>query len=111
MSGPKDDDSGLRRSDPKVRHLRYEPLRRRLQEIPYWPHRYRHKVIGKSTPQFEQSIEALQRKFPRLTREALGESKHGNYTAFTFELIAENVDEIIELWVESEQLDDYVKIL
>ncbi len=97
--------------NPKVRHLRYEPLRKRLLEIPYWPHRYRHKIIGKAGPNFEESVHDLEDKFPKLKRELEAESKHGTYLSVTFELIASDVDEIIDLWVESEQVRDCVKIL
>ena len=95
----------------KVRHLRYEPLRKRLKEIPYWPHRYRHKIIGKAGPSFEESVSGLEGKFPTLKRENLSESKNGTYVSVTYELMAKDVDEIIELWVESELVTDCVKIL
>ena len=95
----------------KVRHLRYEPLRKRLMEIPYWPHRYCHKIIGKSGPDFEKSVSELESKFPNLKRELESESKNGTYLSVTFELMASDADEIIELWVESEQVQDCVKIL
>jgi len=98
-------------TNPKVRHLRYEPLRKRLMEIPYWPHRYRHKIIGKNNAVFENSVGDLQSKFPNLTRELLSESKNGTYISVTFELIADDADQIIELWVESELVKDCVKIL
>lgn len=95
----------------KVRHLRYEPLRKQLREIPYWPHRYRHKIIGINGPAFEESVHALEEKFPNMKREALSESKNGTYLSVTFEIIAETADEIIDLWVESESVKDFVKIL
>jgi putative lipoic acid-binding regulatory protein len=80
-------------------------------EIPYWPHRYRHKIIGKAGPGFEESVHGLESRFPNMRREAASASKNGTYLSVTFELMADDVDEIIELWVQSEAVTDCVKIL
>ena len=98
-------------ANEKIRHLRYEPLRRRLNEIPYWPHRYLHKVIGKSGEPFEKSITQLEGKFPNMKRTQFGKSRNGTYISVTFELQADHVDEIISLWLASEEIEDCVKIL
>lgn len=98
-------------ANDKIRHLRYEALRKQLSEIPYWPHRYRHKVIGKNTDVFRNSIQALESKIKGLKKTQEGESRQGSYISITFELQAKNVDEIILLWIESEAVEDFVKIL
>jgi|GEM_PF-2760758 len=98
-------------ANEKIRHLRYEPLRKRLNEIPYWPHRYFHKIIGKNGQDFLKSIEELEKKFPKIKRTQFGESRKGTYISLTYELSADHVDEIISLWLASEELMDCVKIL
>lgn len=95
----------------KVRHLRYEPLRKMLSEVTYWPHRYCHKVIGKNGDAFVRSIQEFEERFPKMKKTHSGLSRKGNYLSLTYELKAENVDEIIMLWVASEELEDCVKIL
>lgn len=95
----------------KVRHLRYESLRKQLQEIPYWPHRYCHKLIGRNGEPFRSSVEDLEGKFPEIKRMQESESKNGTYLSITYEIRAENVDDIISLWVASESVQDCVSIL
>lgn len=95
----------------KIRHLRYETLRKQLCEIPYWPHRYFHKVIGINGEAFKNSIKLFEKQFPGLKSVGEVESRNGKYLALTFELEAKNVDEIISLWVASEELTDCVKVM
>ncbi|TVQ78238.1 MAG: DUF493 family protein [Bradymonadales bacterium] len=95
----------------KVRHLRYEPLRRQLSEVSDWPHRYRHKIIGLNKEDFKTSVEDFKRQFPSLKQKGSSLSRNGTYLSMTFEFEAENVDEIISLWVASEEISDFVRIL
>ena len=96
----------------KVRHLRYENLRRSLQEtVSSWPHLYEHKIIGKNAEPFREGIKAFEQDFPRLNRKQAIESKNGAYISFTYEVLARDVDEIINLWVRSEEVLDFVTIL
>lgn len=95
----------------KIRHLRYEKLRKQLTEIPSWPLRYRHKIIGLNGSDFRESIVDFERQFPDLKKKSSSLSRNGTYLSMTFELQAQDVDEIISLWVASEEIKDFVKIL
>lgn len=111
MSGQDEYNEAMIMATDKVRHLRYEKLRQRLQEIPYWPHRYCHKIIGKNAEAFREGIEAFENQFPSIQKKTENESKRGNYLSLTYELQAETADEIISLWVASEEIEDCLKIL
>lgn len=95
----------------KIRHLRYEKLRKRLSEIPYWPHRYRHKIIGKNEQLFIESLQSFEKQFPELSQTGMSESSKGTYISVTYELVAEDVDQIIALWVASEEVEGVMKVL
>lgn len=95
----------------KVRHLRYETLRKQLQQIPYWPHRYVHKVIGVNGEKFNASLKDFEKQFPKVKNAHTSLSRNGTYLSVTYEISAEDVDEIISLWVASESLEDCVKVL
>lgn len=101
----------MRVCNEKIRHLKYESLRRQLQEIPYWPHRYTHKVIGLNANDFKQSIDEFESLFPGLKLISKNESRNARYLACTYELEANHVDEIISLWVASEELKDCVRVM
>lgn len=96
---------------PKVRHLKYESLRRRLQDEKDWPILYQHKIIGKNVSAFTTSLEAMRKDFPRLNLLDSTTSKNGTYKSYTFEILARDVDEIIVLWVASEQLEELITVL
>lgn len=99
-------------SSPKLRHLRYEALRRSLTEtVETWPTLYEHKIIGKNADPFKESLKGFEERFPRLNRKQSNVSKNGTYLSLTYEIMARDVDEIITLWVESENLKDFITIL
>lgn len=99
-------------SSPKLRHLRYEKLRRCLAEtIEIWPSIYEHKIIGKNGESFRESLKNLEQTFPRINRKQENVSKNGTYLSMTYEVLARDVDEIISLWVASEELKDFVTVL
>ena len=96
----------------KVRHLRYERLRRSLEQtILVWPHTYEHKIIGKNEQAFLDAIEDFETSFPHLARKSSMLSKNGSYLSLTYQLSAEDVDQIISLWVASEQVADCVAVM
>ena len=96
----------------KVRHLRYERLRRSLQDsILIWPHLYCHKVIGKNDLAFLSGIDEFEKSFPSLHRQSSQVSKNGTYLSLTYSYAAKDVDEIISLWVASEQVEDVVTVI
>lgn len=97
---------------PKVRHLRYETLRKSLQDtVSEWPYVYEHKIIGKNQDDFLSGIKDFEQTFPRLNRKNSQISKNGTYLSLTYEFMARDVDEIITLWVASEQVKNFVTIL
>ncbi len=99
-------------SSPTLRHLRYEALRRSLQEtVDEWPLLYQHKIIGKNAEGFRDSIRGFEETYPRLNKLNATVSRNGTYLALTYEILARDVDEIISLWVSSETLKDLVKVM
>jgi len=95
-----------------VRHLRYESLRRSLEQVVLvWPHLYEHKIIGKNGPEFLEGLAEFESSFPRLVQKQRTPSKNGSYVSLTYECHAKDVDEIISLWVASEQLRDLVAVM
>lgn len=102
----------MRPVSPKVRHLRYEQLRRSLQDtVEQWPHSYEHKIIGKNGSEFVESVRAFEQNFPRMNKKSAHKSRNGTYLSLTYEIMARDVDEIISLWVASEELRDFVTVL
>lgn len=102
----------MRKATPKVRHLRYEALRRSLKEtVEEWPYNYEHKIIGKNGVDFVESVRSFEQQFPRMNRKSSHKSRNGTYLSLTYEIMARNVDEIISLWVASEELKDFVTVL
>lgn len=95
---------------PRVRHLKYESLRKGLKTIKKWPHLYVHKVIGKNGENFETSLQTFEEKFPRLNKRDSGFSRNDKYISVTYELLARDVDEVISLWVASEELEEVVTV-
>lgn len=95
-----------------MRHLRYEALRKSLQDtVEAWPYVYEHKIIGKNKDQFISSVKILEERFPRMNKKNSHISRNGTYLAVTYEIMARDVDEIISLWVASEELEDFVTVL
>ena len=98
--------------NPKVRHLRYENLRRSLEQtVLIWPHLYEHKIIGKNEENFLSGIREFESSFPRANLKNSVLSKNGSYLSLTYQISARDVDEIISLWVASEQVKDCVAVM
>jgi len=97
---------------PKVRHLRYEALRRSLVEtVTEWPYIYEHKIIGKNAETFAEGLRDFEMRFPRLNKKNSNLSRNGNYLSITYEILARDVDEIIVLWVASEEIEGFVTVI
>lgn len=104
--------SDMSLNSPKVRHLRYETLRRSLTESNEdWPILYQHKIIGKNTEAFRESIDTFEKTFPRLNKLSATTSRNATYLAMTYEILARDVDEIISLWISSEVIKDLIKVM
>lgn len=96
----------------KVRHLRYERLRKSLEQaILIWPHVYEHKIIGRAGGEFEGGLKEFEDSFPHLIRKGAILSKNGRFLSLTYQIEAQDVDEIISLWVASEQVKDCVAVM
>lgn len=96
----------------KVRHLRYESLRKSLEQtILLWPHKYEHKIIGKAGDGFDVGLKEFEESFPHLIRKGAILSKNGRFLSLTYQIEAQDVDEIISLWVASEQVKDCVAVM
>jgi putative lipoic acid-binding regulatory protein len=99
-------------SSPNLRHLRYEKLRKTLEtSILVWPHIYEHKIIGRNADGFKGGIQEFESSFPELKKRASTLSKNGTYLSVTYRLQAADVDQIISLWVASENLQDLVAVM
>lgn len=88
----------------------YDRLRELLANETF-PHVYTHKFIGLKTPGFQASVEEMVLRFPRarlITQRPSGGEK---YLAYTYELEAETIEEIIELLQATAGLDDLKLIL
>ena len=70
-----------------------------------------HKVIGKKGEAFEASLKDFEENFPKLVKKDSGLSRTSKYLSVTYEFSAKDVDEVISLWVASEELKDVVTIL
>lgn len=98
--------------NPKVRHLRYENLRRSIEQtVLFWPHVYEHKIIGKNEEDFLNGIKEFESSFPHVNLKNSVLSKNGSYLSLTYQISARDVDEIISLWVASEQVKNCVAVM
>ena len=92
---------------------KYNKLRALLAEQSF-PHLYIHKFIGQRTDAFLASMDRLEEKFPKVkrisTRESAGQTKPV-YLACTYELLATNVEEIIDLLKATALMSDLRVIL
>ncbi len=89
----------------------YTRLRELLENESY-PHRYTHKFIGRKTEAFAASVAVFEQRFPRAARTGERESGGGAaYLAYTYELLADSPDEIIELVRATAEIADLKMIL
>lgn len=99
-------------ANEKIRHLKYEKLRRQLVDsVAQWPHIYQHKIIGKNEEDFRQDIRELEQEFPLLNKVHSHLSRNGTYVSVTYEIRARDVDDIIRLWVASERVRECITVL
>ena len=89
----------------------YSKIRDMLKAQETFPIDYIHKVIGRNTPAFLDSIAVLERKFPLLRRDLVRPSASQVHVAVTLILRASSEDEVIQLLEETEELVDLVMVL
>ena len=68
-------------------------------------------MIGLNAEDFRESINEFESLFPDLKLISKNESRNARYIACTYELEASHVDEIISLWVASEELKGCVRVM
>jgi hypothetical protein len=88
----------------------YNKLHALLDKETY-PLAYTHKFIGRNTARFTTGVQALEAKFPKLTLQTARTSKGEAHLALTYEIVAENAGEIIEILEATGQLEDLHLVL
>jgi putative lipoic acid-binding regulatory protein len=76
-----------------------------------FPLSYLHKLIGRNTEAFEQSLAAWQKRHPGAECQSSRLSEGGSHRAVTFVLKVKDADELIEILKETDQLADLVMVL
>lgn len=89
----------------------YANLKQLLEDTETFPLRFTFKFIGKTTPGFAKSVEALERRYPLLRPEATRTSAGGNHTAKTYAYDAPDAESIIEIFQAIERVVDLQVVL
>ena len=89
----------------------YQTLRSLLLELETFPHHYVHKLIGKNSPSFLAAVKEMEIHFKQLTERSRRQTASGSHIALTFEFLAANVDEIIDLLRYTDGLPDLQVVL
>ena len=76
-----------------------------------FPIDYVHKVIGRNTPAFLESVAALEARVPAVRREGTRQSASQAHISITWVLRAQTADEVIALLQETQALVDLVMVL
>lgn len=89
----------------------YQKFRDLLNDTYQFPCTYPHKFIGKNSPIFWASVAEFEKKFIGLTLVSKRESASGKHTSLTYDYLAANAEEIIQLCIETNKLNDVIYIL
>jgi putative lipoic acid-binding regulatory protein len=89
----------------------FQKFRELLKSTYLFPCTYIHKFIGKNSPIFLQSVTEFESKFIGLTKTGIRMSASGNHMALTYDYLAGNEEEIIELTRETQKINDLIYIL
>lgn len=89
----------------------YGKFRTLLTETYLFPANYTHKFIGKNSDVFRTSVAAFEAKFVGLKRTGERQSANGNHLALTYEFLAGNVEDIVELAKATHAIDDLIYLL
>ena len=92
-------------------HDPYEKFRQLLNENHLFPGKYTHKIIGKNSPLFLDSIIEFEKKFIGLIRTQERKSASGAHLSLTYEYLAANAEEVVQLSVESHKINDVIYVL
>lgn len=89
----------------------YSKIREMLEAQESFPFDYIHKVIGRNTPAFLDSVAALESRFPAVRRDSLRPSASQAHVSVTLVLRAADASEVIRLLEATEALVDLVMVL
>jgi putative lipoic acid-binding regulatory protein len=89
----------------------YAELKRLLEDLETFPHRFTFKFIGRHSETFALSVAKLEQRFPGLRHEQSRESNGGKHVAKTYTMEATSADEIIDVFKAIEKVEDVLVVL
>jgi len=89
----------------------FEKFRSLLESNFQFPCVYLHKFIGANSPIFKTSVEEFEKKFIGLTRVTERLSASGKHLSLTYEYLAANSEEVVQLVFETQKLNDIIYII
>ena len=89
----------------------YERFKALLNETLQFPAKYLHKFIGANSDEFRQAVKAFETKFIGLERVGEKLSSSNAHVSFTYEYLAANADDIVQLTVETKSIPGVLYIL
>jgi len=89
----------------------YGKFRALLTDTYLFPANYTHKFIGKNSDLFRNSVAEFEAKFVGLKRIGERRSANGNHLALTYDFLAGNVEDIVELAKATHAIDDLLYML
>lgn len=76
-----------------------------------FPCPYTHKFIGKNSEIFKKSVEEFENKFIGLVKSSEKLSASGKHCSLTYEYLAINADDVVNLAIETYKINDIIYIL
>ena len=89
----------------------FEKFRSLLESNFQFPCVYTHKVIGANSTIFKNSITEFENKFVGLTKTTERLSASGKHISITYEYQAANVEDVVQLMIETQKLNDLIYII
>ena len=89
----------------------FEKFRSLLESNFQFPCVYLHKFIGANSPIFKASVDEFEKKFIGLTRVTERLSASGKHLSLTYEYLAANSEEVVQLVFETQKLNDIIYII
>jgi putative lipoic acid-binding regulatory protein len=89
----------------------FEKFRYLLEQNYQFPAVYLHKFIGKNSALFLESVQQFEKKFIGLTKTNERQSASGEHISLTYEYQAANAEDVVELTIQTQQINDIIYIL
>jgi len=89
----------------------FEKFRNLLESNFQFPCVYLHKFIGANSPIFKNSVAEFEKKFIGLTRITERLSTSQKHLSLTYEYLAANSEEVVQLMIETQKLNDIIYII